>query len=365
MRGTGSGSSARAASDQPARRTGFRPTSRQSAETPQQRPLRQSYVPRSTQPVRVLAIDPLRVIVDQHGVFLRREATQLGLPDKVIARAVRGGVITRVRHGCYTFTDIWEGLGPTDRHLLAGRAVMRRVGNVALSHTTGALAHGLHVWGADLSRVHVTRTDGAAGRTDDDVVHHEGFVARGELTTAHGVGVVPPVRAALETALLSGVESGLVTVCSGLRNGAFTMADLARQHDVMAAWPGAQPLQIVTRLADGGYESVGEVRSAYLFWTSGIPCPVPQHEVHDEHGRLIGRVDFAWPSHRLVVEFDGAEKYQRYLRPGESPGDAVFREKRREDALRAAGWTVVRLTWSDLERPRDVVERIRRALRMR
>ncbi len=40
-------------------------------------------------------------------------------------------------------------------------------------------------------------------------------------------------------------------------------------------------------------------------------------------------------------EFDGRIKYGRLLRPGQEAGDAVFEEKRREDAIRDEGWKVV------------------------
>jgi hypothetical protein len=319
---------------------------------------------RPSDAAQVPALDPLRAIADEHGVFLRREALALGLSDNDLARSLRSGVLVRVRHGCYTFADLWASVCSEGRHLVAARAVMRRVGAVALSHTTAALAHEMDVWEADLARVHVTRLDGGAGRTEADLVHHEGFVGDDDLTTALGLPIVRPARAALEAALLNGVESGLVTVCSGLRRSLYSQEELARQHGLMTAWPDAQPLQIVARLADGAFESVGEVRSAYLMWRAGLPRPEPQFEILDHMGRLVARVDFAWPQRRLVVEFDGAAKYSRFVRPGESPGDVVFREKLREDALRAAGWTVVRLTWADLQSPEQAVARIRRAWRV-
>ena len=65
-----------------------------------------------------------------------------------------------------------------------------------------------------------------------------------------------------------------------------------------------------------------------------------------------------------MSEFDGKVKYGRLLRPGESPADAVFREKVREDRLREAlQWGMVRLVWADLYRPAATAARIRRLLR--
>ena len=54
-------------------------------------------------------------------------------------------------------------------------------------------------------------------------------------------------------------------------------------------------------------------------------------------------------------------KYGRALQPGRGAGDVVFDEKVREDELRDGGWEMARWTWADLERPRVVQERLRRA----
>ena len=90
-----------------------------------------------------------------------------------------------------------------------------------------------------------------------------------------------------------------------------------------------------------------------------VPAPVLQWEV-PARGR-VGRTDFAWPEQRTVGEFDGRIKYGRLLRPGQQPGDAVFEEKRREDAIRDTGLRVVRWVWDELDCFGDVVERLWRA----
>jgi hypothetical protein len=296
---------------------------------------------------------PLRAISARHGSFRRREAIALGIDDATLRRAVRRGALVKVRHGAYTFGDEWTQLDAEGRHLVLTRAVLRSLGqDVAASHHSACLLHSMETWGLDLRRAHVTRLDGGAGRTEGDVVHHEGLSLDGDLVRVGGHLVVRPARAALESALLSGVERGLVVVNSGLRRGLFDVDELTAQHDLMRSWPGAGVLQLVVRLADGRAESVGETRSAYLLWAQGIPKPELQYAVHDRRGELVGITDFAWPEHRLLGEFDGRVKYLRYLRPGEEPGDAVFREKQREDRLRrVTGWSMVRLTWSDLADP--------------
>lgn len=72
-----------------------------------------------------------------------------------------------------------------------------------------------------------------------------------------------------------------------------------------------------------------------------------QHHVKDQHDRLLGIVDFYWPTFRLVGESDGSIKYARgeYLKDG-TPQDAVVEEKKREDRIRATGLSMARWVWA-------------------
>lgn len=314
---------------------------------------------------RPMSSDPLRAICLREGVFLRHEALSLGYDDGVLRRSLKAGVLTRVRHGAYTFSDLWDRSGAAERHVLLLRAVMRaHPDKVAASHHSAALLHGMDLWRVPLDRAHVTRLDGSSGRSHPDSAHHQGVILDADLTTVDSLRVVQPSRAALESASLLSVESGLVLLDSGLRLGLFSPPELENQLERMTAWPDSLHLQLVTRLADGRSGSVGETRSRHLFWSQGLPAPELQYKVYDARG-LVGIADFCWPDHGLLGEFDGKMKYERYLRAGESPGDAVFREKQREDRLRlATGWRVVRLTWSMLDRTEDTASYLRSLMRV-
>ena len=99
-----------------------------------------------------------------------------------------------------------------------------------------------------------------------------------------------------------------------------------------------------------------------LCYRQGLPAPVPQYVVLDRSGCVVARLDFAWPQHRVFVEFDGRQKYEKLLRPGERASDVVIREKQREELVcRLTGWRCVRLTWADLERPERTAATIREA----
>jgi len=237
--------------------------------------------------------------------------------------------------------------------------------DVALSHTSSALEHDLRLWDVDLDRVHVTRLDAGAGRTECGVVHHVGLTLASDLVERRGTLLTHPARAAIETASLTTTESGLVTLDSALQLQLCTREELDATYALMEHWPGLQRVRIVVRLADGGAQSVGESRTRYLCFTQGLPAPQLQYEVRDAGGSLVGTTDFAWPELGLLGEFDGKVKYCRLLRDGEEPGDAVFREKVREDLLReATGWTMIRFVWADLYRPGATASRIRRILRV-
>ena len=106
---------------------------------------------------------------------------------------------------------------------------------------------------------------------------------------------------------------------------------------------------------------MGESRSRVILHRWKLAPSALQFEIRSRDGGLVGRSDFAWEAERLVGEFDGRIKYGRLLRPGQDAGDAVFAEKRREDAIRDEDWGVVRWVWSELRRPDRLAARVRRA----
>jgi hypothetical protein len=307
--------------------------------------------------------DRLRGICRTRGVFLRSEALALGYDDRTIAYAVRSRVWHRVRRGAYTFMDIWATSDARRRHAITARAVARAAKtDVVLSHTSAVLEHVPTHWGLDLSDVHVTRLDGRSGRAEAGVRQHRGVVLPGDVCHATTPPTTTPVRAALELTTVAGTEPALVTINAMLNAGLFSVADLRRRYEAMTYWPHTLATDLILRLADGRLESPGETRTSYALWREGVPTPEPQYVVLDDSGRLVARLDFAWPELGVWIEFDGREKYTRYLKDGESLTDAVLREKRREERVREiTGWICIRITWAELADPRRLAARVRAA----
>ena len=302
------------------------------------------------------AEDPRRL-----PVTLRREYLASGYTDRAIDTMVRDGTLARVRRGAYVAGDVWRNLDDNGRHSLRARAVQKQAcTQVVLSHVTGLLEFDSPTWGLDLSEVHVTRRDGRAGRREAGVHQHVGLIADGDVVLHNGVHVMRPDRLALEVATSTDVEHALPVLCDLLHRKIITGAELTERHRTMVFWPRSLGSEVAVRLADPRIESVGEARTWHLCFAQGLPMPEPQYEIVDRWGRVLARVDFAWPELGVFVEFDGRIKYEKLLRDGERPSDVVVREKEREKLIcRLTGWRCVRLTWADLEHPARTAAMIR------
>jgi hypothetical protein len=294
------------------------------------------------------------------GLRLRPELLATGLSDDDLARLRRSGRLGRVRRGAYLDgTD--ERLHTQEaRHVLAARAaVMQLPPGAVVSHVSAALLHGLPAWGVPLERVHVTR-DGISGGHRRPALHvHVTPLQPDEITTVDGLSVTTVARTVADLARTAPFAQAVAVADAALRRGAITREALDGAVERAPRRRGVRYARRVGAFADAGAESVGESRSRVLLHGARLPPPVLQWEVPAR--RAVGRTDFAWPELRTVGEFDGRVKYGRLLRPGQEPGDVVFAEKRREDAIRDAGFRVVRWVWADLDDFDDVVARLHAA----
>lgn len=294
----------------------------------------------------------------------RKELFDLGHNDRAIARLVRDGQLVRVRHGAYTYAATWTDLDCSGRFGLRGRAVLKQARTpVVLSHTSGLPEYDAPVWGFDLSLVHTTRTDGLSGRKAADVDQHAGLLHAGDLVVINGIPIMNPARITLEATTLGGAEAGLCVANHMLHKELTTSRLLNAQYVGMESWPNTLAIEIVLRLADARIESVGESRTYWCCYRQSLPMPQPQHKIRDASGRVIARVDFAWPRFGVFLEFDGRIKYEKLLRDGERASDVVIREKAREELVcRLTGWRCIRITWADLEDQARLAALIRGAL---
>lgn len=174
--------------------------------------------------------------------------------------------------------------------------------------------------------VHVQRAVAAATRNSGTVV---GYASAALLHALPLLGPVP-----LDVTLVVPPEHW-----TGRRSGIIfrrLLAEIGEVLESVGAMPGLARAERALQLLDGTRETVLESASYAYFVEQRLPRPRMQVTIDDDQG-LVGRVDFLWdelPSGRRVVgESDGAVKYA-------TQGEA-YREKLREDRLRAKGYEVV------------------------
>ncbi|MDQ4213476.1 hypothetical protein [Microbacterium capsulatum] len=137
---------------------------------------------------------------------------------------------------------------------------------------------------------------------------------------------------------------------------------IARADDVRdrlqqwARFPGRGTVREALALARAGVESPKETETRLLLVGAGLAEPVVQHEVR-EGGRLLARIDLAYPQWRIAIEYEGdghrtdAEQWRRDIR--------------RQRDLEDRGWLVIRITQLDLDEPVALLDRVRRAIAAR
>jgi very-short-patch-repair endonuclease len=134
-----------------------------------------------------------------------------------------------------------------------------------------------------------------------------------------------------------------------------TIEDLRDEVRVMGDVAGRRLTQAL-RDAREGSESPEETRLRLVITRNGLPEPELNWDLRDAGGRLIARLDLAYPSLRVGVEYDGrvhADDHRQF----EADAD-------RWSAIARAGWTHVRVLRHHMRgRPPRAVDMVREALR--
>lgn len=302
----------------------------------------------------------------------RADLLDRGFRDSEIRRALAAGTLVRIRRGSYVD-------GPLDAEEEARAALITRVaavsarigGNAVFSHSTAAALWDLPFLDALPETTHVTMDRPAHGARRANVHQHTGPLTTEEIMEYRGIRLTTLPRTLVDVARTEGFRQGVVMADHALRQSPDPEA-LRRAMEVsiqrIKASVGIGQARRMAAFAVPEAESPGESISRVVLWEQDVPTPQLQYRLVL---RLAGggwgefRTDFAWERQKVVGEFDGKVKYERFGREGESAGDVVFREKRREDAIREAGWAVMRWTWGDLERPEVLGRRLREVLATR
>jgi very-short-patch-repair endonuclease len=286
----------------------------------------------------------------QHGVFTRRQARDAGFTARMIDRRVADGRWQVLYRGLYRpagTPETWE------LRLMAACLV----GSAVASHRSAGL-----LWGFPAMPPGVLEVTGLRHRRRQttDVKWHESYhLTPKEISELDGIPVTRPVRTFLDLGAVLTAAQLEEVLNEGLRRNLLEIPGIwQRMEELGLLRPGAGRVRKVLRGHVPGQrplESVLETRFIQLVRDSGLPVPLPQHQV-SVGGKVVARIDFAYPDLNLAIELDG-DAYHFGQR-------AARRDRGRENTLVALHWRVLRFDWEDVtRRPEYVVRTVRGALR--
>ena len=290
--------------------------------------------------------DALALLRCQGGVARRQDLRAAGLSRRGLQRLLVSGELRAVSGDV---VSAWVE-PTTDEAVRAATVGLRGTA----SHTSAARAWGIELLQpGETAEVTVGR-DRSRAAWPSTVLHRRDLPAD-DVVERDGLRLTTPLRTVLDLARSLPLEQAVAAADSALRQGLVTLEELLAAVRALPPALGSSRVLRVVDLVDPGSGSVLESVCRVLFALAGLSTVQTQHPVRGSDGRLIGRVDFAWPEQRLVVEADGFAFHadrRRYR------GD-----RRRTNALVLAGWRVLRFSWEDvLHDPDHVVQLVRAAL---
>ena len=193
------------------------------------------------------------------------------------------------------------------------------------------------------------------------VIPHRSLLRPDDVTQIHGVPTTSAARTLYDLARSADIGLSVAMADVALSRRLVTSTELKSMVESNVNRPGVRRARQILGFADGRSESVGESITRVRLRQLGLPVPELQGAIVGSQGELVARVDFLFADFGTALEFDGKLKYEKLLRVGESAADVVYREKVREDKIRALGFDVVRLVWRDHRDPQGVLARCRAA----
>jgi len=180
---------------------------------------------------------------------------------------------------------------------------------------------------------------------------HSDLLAADEITTLRGIPVTTPARTLLDLAAVLDrhqLERAMSEAEVLRLTGALSLEELLARH------PRRRCAATLHTLLDAGHSGVSrsELEDRFLRFLSLSSLPLPELNVPMQVNGDWIESDCVWRPQRVIVELDGHATHGTRA--------AFERDRKRDRALQANGWRVVRVTWRQL---RDSPEAIAGDLR--
>lgn len=293
-----------------------------------------------------------RLAERQHGVVTRSQVRDLATSREALRARIGSPGWVETTPLVLTMAG-----APLSFHRRCMIAVLDAGPGALVSHVTAAALWDLPGFGP--SRIHVSRLRARSGRTAASAELHEPrLLPQHHGTTVHGVpvttvartlfdlaGDVYPARA--ERALDNALAHRMVSL-EVLRATTIELLERGRTGSALMR-------RLLTDRGAGYIPPASGLEARFLALLAGAGVELPEGQVDLGDEIWVGRVDFFWRAARLVVEID-SDRYHTSALDRES-------DARRDTALRAAGFRVLRITEHRLrEQPAEVVALVCAAL---
>ncbi|MEV4540324.1 type IV toxin-antitoxin system AbiEi family antitoxin domain-containing protein [Micromonospora echinaurantiaca] len=297
----------------------------------------------------------LRRIADgQDGLVTRTQATAIGFSRHEIDNLVMFGRWRRLARAVY-LVDRETVEEPSRRCRI--RAALLSLGPKA--HAVLATAAELHgIAGLPPSdEIHVALPGVAAKLAraqEPGLVVHQLEHPAASVVSLGGLPATDPLLTVTEVILRVGRYPAVSVLDSALNRGLVTADDLLAVPRLIRRRRGAVAARGYLAEADGRAQSPLETRTRLRCVDGKVPPDALQLEVRDDDGYLLGIGDLGWRGPKVIAEADGRG-------PHGTP-EAAYADRRRQNRLVNARWTILRFTWRDTLDPHYIPHTVRQAI---
>ncbi len=292
--------------------------------------------------VRTILTEQLTdLLAEQDGVITVRQAAAAGLSRMQCTTLVQKRGWTRPVRGILAVPD------PADPFRTSVRAALLACPLAAAAGITAARIHRLWVprqWTPD--EVPELLIAGGVTHRQRRGMHLRSGLYTEQQTVVAGFAVTTVERTVYDLAVRLRLDDLVPLVDSALAKGCRIPSKDSRRRSSM---------KVASGLADARSESPLESRLRLILTRAGLAPEELQFRVADSSGRIVARLDMAWPRSRLGIEADGRGVH-------ELP-EALLHDRKRQNDLQELGWTILRFTWDDVvNHPAAVVAKVRKTL---
>lgn len=288
---------------------------------------------------------------EQRNLVTREQAVGCGFPEATIDSRLRNHRWTVVLFGVYSITGL-----PVTKDQFEFAAILWAQ-PAAASHLWAARLYGLRGITEDVVEI----TTAARVRHPDIVIHYDWGLGDQRLRHVDGIRVVSVERTLLGLAARISPRRFEIALDDALARRLTTL-DRLESYLLDHGRQGVNGTRLFRaaitsrRAVIGQPEQIDEAEFLGVLRNYGVELPVAQHKVF-VGGKFIGRPDFSYTDCDLDIECDSMRWHSGRI---DLQADA-----RRQNALIAAGRTVLRFTREDIrDRPAETAETVRKTREM-